>query len=610
MKNWYEKTAQQTLDELSVSVQGLSAEEAARRLEKHGENKLTEGRKKSALQVFAEQFKDLLVIILVAAALISLASGQSESTLVIFAVLLLNAVLGTVQYLKAEKSLESLKAMSAPTAKVLRGGETVALPSAQVVPGDVVLLEAGDMVVADGRLLNSWSLKINESSLTGDSEPVEKVDGALEGENIPLGDRRNMAYSGSLVTYGRGLMVVTETGMDTEIGHIAALMNRTQQRKTPLQQSLDAFSGKLAAVIMAICGVVFLLSVFRSGMPVLDSLMFAVALAVAAIPEALSSIVTIVLAMGTQKMARQNAVIKDLKAVESLGAVSVICSDKTGTLTQNRMQVQKAWVAGEELEAADMTAADPAQTLLGEMGLLASDATMSEEGAVGDPTEIALVQLGRGMGMNEHALRSECPRLGELAFDSDRKLMSTLHRVDGERTLYTKGAMDELLARSARSCPGRRAPPHRGGQSPAGGRERELVPPGAAGAGLRPPAAGRERASDHGQRAGLHLCGPCGHGGPAPSRIHPGGGGRPPRRHPHHHDHRRPQGHRQRHRRPDRHHAAGGPGAGRRGFDGHDRRAAGRGAAQGVGLRPRLAGAQDPHRGGLAAPGQHRVHDR
>lgn len=253
--------------------------------------------------MFAEQFKDLLVIILVAAALISLASGQSESTLVIFAVLLLNAVLGTVQYLKAEKSLESLKAMSAPTAKVLRGGETVALPSAQVVPGDVVLLEAGDMVVADGRLLNSWSLKINESSLTGESEPVEKVDGALEGENIPLGDRRNMAYSGSLVTYGRGLMVVTETGMDTEIGHIAALMNRTQQRKTPLQQSLDAFSGKLAAVIMAICGVVFLLSVFRSGMPVLDSLMFAVALAVAAIPEALSSIVTIVLAMGTQKMA-------------------------------------------------------------------------------------------------------------------------------------------------------------------------------------------------------------------------------------------------------------------------------------------------------------------
>ena len=452
MKNWYEKTAQQTLDELSVSVQGLSAEEAARRLEKHGENKLTEGKKKSALQVFAEQFKDLLVIILVAAALISLASGQSESTLVIFAVLLLNAVLGTVQYLKAEKSLESLKAMSAPTAKVLRGGETVALPSAQVVPGDVVLLEAGDMVVADGRLLNSWSLKINESSLTGESEPVEKVDGALEGENIPLGDRKNMAYSGSLVTYGRGLMVVTETGMDTEIGHIAALMNRTQQRKTPLQQSLDAFSGKLAAVIMAICGVVFLLSVFRSGMPVLDSLMFAVALAVAAIPEALSSIVTIVLAMGTQKMARQNAIIKDLKAVESLGSVSVICSDKTGTLTQNKMTPQKVYADGSLLEGDDLDLVNDVQRLLLKAALLASDATNNAEtgASIGDPTEVALVMLGERFGVDEETYREQHPRLGELAFDSDRKLMSTLHRVDGERTLYTKGAMDELLARSAR----------------------------------------------------------------------------------------------------------------------------------------------------------------
>ena len=452
MKNWYEKTAQQTLDELSVSAQGLTVEEAARRLEQHGENKLTEGRKKSALQVFAEQFKDLLVIILVAAALISLASGQSESTLVIFAVLLLNAVLGTVQYLKAEKSLESLKAMSAPTAKVLRGGETVALPSAQVVPGDVVLLEAGDMVVADGRLLNSWSLKINESSLTGESEPVEKTDGALEGENIPLGDRKNMAYSGSLVTYGRGLMVVTETGMDTEIGHIAALMNRTQQRKTPLQQSLDAFSGKLAAVIMAICGVVFLLSVFRSGMPVLDSLMFAVALAVAAIPEALSSIVTIVLAMGTQKMARQNAIIKDLKAVESLGSVSVICSDKTGTLTQNKMTPQKVYADGSLLEGDDLDLVNDVQRLLLKAALLASDATNNAEtgASIGDPTEVALVMLGERFGVDEETYRAQHPRLGELAFDSDRKLMSTLHRVDGERTLYTKGAMDELLARSAR----------------------------------------------------------------------------------------------------------------------------------------------------------------
>ncbi|HJA26452.1 MAG TPA: cation-translocating P-type ATPase [Candidatus Fournierella merdigallinarum] len=449
MEKWYAKTAEDTLKALDADAGGLSAAEAAARLERHGENKLTEGKKKSALQVFAEQFKDLLVVILIAAALISLASGQHESTLVIFAVLVLNAVLGTVQYLKAEKSLESLKAMSAPTAKVVRGGETVALPSARVVPGDVVVLEAGDLVVADGRLLHSWALKVNESSLTGESEPVEKADGALAAQDVPLGDRKNMVFSGTLVTYGRGLMVVTETGMDTEIGHIAALMDRTKQRKTPLQQSLDAFSGKLAVVIMAICGVVFLLSVFRSGMPILDSLMFAVALAVAAIPEALSSIVTIVLAMGTQKMARQNAVIKDLKAVESLGAVSVICSDKTGTLTQNRMQVQKVWAGGRLLEVAALDAADPAQELLARMGVLASDATLGAEGAVGDPTEIALVQLGREMGLNEGALRAGWPRLGELAFDSERKRMSTLHRQGGELVLYTKGAMDGLLERAS-----------------------------------------------------------------------------------------------------------------------------------------------------------------
>ena len=447
---YYSKTTSQALEAQQADRKGLTDQQARARLEQYGPNKLSEGKKKSVLQIFLEQFKDLLVIILIVAALISAASENVESTIVIFAVLILNAILGTVQYLKAEKSLESLKAMSSPSAKVLRGGVRAEIPSADVVPGDIVLLEAGDMVVADGRILENFSLKVNESSLTGESEGVDKTDEVIEGGKVALGDQKNMVFSGSLVTYGRATVLITGTGMNTELGKIAALMNQTQQRKTPLQQSLDNFSAKLAIVIMAICAVVFALSVFRTGMGVLDSLMFAVALAVAAIPEALSSIVTIVLAMGTQKMARQNAVIKDLKAAESLGAVSVICSDKTGTLTQNRMQVQKAWVAGQELEAADMAADDPAQTLLAEMGLLASDATMSEEGAVGDPTEIALVQLGRGMGMNEHVLRSECPRLGELAFDSDRKLMSTLHRVDGARTLYTKGAMDELLARSAR----------------------------------------------------------------------------------------------------------------------------------------------------------------
>ena len=344
-ETYFNQSGQQVLSELGVTSEGLTGAQASERLAQYGPNQLAEGKKKSVLQVFAGQFKDLLVAILIAAALISMFSGNLESTLVIFAVLIMNAVLGTVQYFKAEKSLASLKAMSAPSAKVLRDGQRVEVPGPQVVPGDIVELEAGDLIVADGRLLNCWSLKVNESSLTGESEAVEKMNAPIEGENVPLGDQKNMVFSGSLVTYGRGVMVVTQTGMETQLGRIAALMNQTQQRKTPLQKNLDDFSGKLAMVIMAICAGVFLLSVFRSHMSILDSLMFAVALAVAAIPEALSSIVTIVLAMGTQKMARQNAIIKELKAVESLGSVQVICSDKTGTLTQNRMTVRQIWTA-------------------------------------------------------------------------------------------------------------------------------------------------------------------------------------------------------------------------------------------------------------------------
>ena len=346
-KPWFNRTPEEVLTDLSSAQEGLTAQEAQRRLSEHGPNKLQEGKHKSVPVLFLDQFKDLLVIILLIAAVVSALTENVESTIVIFAVLILNAVLGTVQYLKAEKSLESLKAMSSPTAKVLRGGVRVEIPSAEVVPGDIILLEAGDLVVADGRVLENFSLKVNESSLTGESESVEKDTAPIEGDKVALGDQRNMVFSGSLVTYGRATVAVTATGMDTELGRIAALMNQTQQRKTPLQKSLDDFSRKLATVIMIICAVVFGLSIFRSHMGVLDSLMFAVALAVAAIPEALSSIVTIVQAMGTQKMARQNAIIKDLKAVESLGAVSVICSDKTGTLTQNRMTVQKIYADGQ-----------------------------------------------------------------------------------------------------------------------------------------------------------------------------------------------------------------------------------------------------------------------
>ena len=447
---YYRQTAQQALTSQQSSANGLTEQEVAQRARQYGPNKLSEGEKKSMLRVFLEQFKDLLVLILIVAACISAASGNMESTIVIFAVLILNAILGTVQYLKAEKSLESLKAMSSPTAKVLRGGKRMEIPSAEVVPGDIVLLEAGDMVVADGRILENFSLKVNESSLTGESEGVDKTADAIDADQVALGDQKNMVFSGSLVTYGRATVLVTGTGMHTELGKIAALMNQTQQRKTPLQQSLDSFSAKLAIVILVISALVFALSVFRTGMSILDSLMFAVALAVAAIPEALSSIVTIVLAMGTQKMARQNAIIKDLKAVESLGSVSVICSDKTGTLTQNKMTPQKIYADGTLLEGNDLKLANDVQRLLLKAALLASDATNDEENgtSIGDPTELALVMLGEQFGVVEEEYRDQHPRLGELAFDSDRKLMSTLHDIDGTPTLFTKGAMDVLLSRS------------------------------------------------------------------------------------------------------------------------------------------------------------------
>ena len=448
-KQYFNRTPEETLQDLEASRTGLTSAQAAERLGRYGKNALAEGKRKTPIQVFLEQFKDLLVVILLIAALISAVSGNAESTIVIFAVLILNAILGTVQHFKAEKSLESLKAMSSPTAKVLRDGARTMVPSAQIVPGDIVELEAGDMVVADGRILENFSLKVNESSLTGESEGVEKTAEVIPGEEVALGDRKNMVFSGSLVTYGRAEVLVTGTGMDTELGKVAALMNQTQQRKTPLQQSLDDFSKKLAAVILVICALVFGLSLYRE-MPILDSLMFAVALAVAAIPEALSSIVTIVLALGTQKMARENAIMKDLKAVESLGAVSVICSDKTGTLTQNKMTPQKIYADGSLLEGDDLDLVNDVQRLLLKAALLASDATTDPEtgAGIGDPTEVALVMMGDRIGVDETTYRAQHPRIGELAFDSDRKLMSTLHNIEGVTTLYTKGAIDVLLDRS------------------------------------------------------------------------------------------------------------------------------------------------------------------
>ena len=446
MKDWYQKDEQEILKELHVTKEGLTAGQAETLLLEKGENVLMEGKKKSVLAVFAEQFCDLLVVILIVAAVISMFSGNVESTIVIVAVIILNAILGTVQHEKAKKSLESLKSLSSPNAKVIRGGQKIEVPSAKVVPGDILLLEAGDMVVADGRILNNYSLQVNESSLTGESTNVDKEEGTIDGE-MPLADRTNMVYSGSLVTYGRAMVVVTGTGMDTEIGKIASLMNATKEKKTPLQVSLDQFSGRLAAVIMVICAIVFALSLYRK-MPILDSLMFAVALAVAAIPEALSSIVTIVQAIGTQKMAKENAIIKELKAVESLGCVSVICSDKTGTLTQNKMTVQEIYINGNTFRPEELDLHEQLHRYILYDSILTNDSTLVDGKGIGDPTEYALLEMARKVSVNDDVLRTMMLRLEEIPFDSDRKLMSTKYELHGVPTILTKGAVDVLLDRT------------------------------------------------------------------------------------------------------------------------------------------------------------------
>ena len=448
MKEWYQMREDEVLETIGSDANGLSSEKAEALLKAHGENVLRETKKKSVWRVFAEQFADLLVIILIIAAIISMISGNVESTIVIFAVITMNAILGTVQHEKAEKSLASLKTLSAPTAKVLRGGVKGEIPSAKVVKGDILLLEAGDMVTADGRILESYSLQVNESSLTGESTNVEKKAVVLEGEQA-LGDRINMVYSGSLVTGGRAVALVTATGMETEIGKIAALMNATKEKRTPLQVSLDKFGSQLAIVIMIISAVVFVLSLYRK-MPVLDSLMFAVALAVAAIPEALSSIVTIVQAMGTQKMAREHAIIKDLKAVESLGCVSVICSDKTGTLTQNKMTVQQVYINHQTMEADALDLKQQSHRYLLYDAILTNDSAIVEGQSIGDPTEVALLEMGRKADIKEDILKEMMPRMEEIPFDSDRKLMSTKYRLHGVPTILVKGALDILLKRTDR----------------------------------------------------------------------------------------------------------------------------------------------------------------
>ena len=450
MADRYKQSPEELYYEFSSSATGLTSAQVNENIEKYGRNEIAQGKKKSAVQIFLSQFADFLVIILIIAALISAITGDMESFFVIIAVITMNAILGTVQTLKAEKSLDNLKKLNSPSAKVLRGGEKMIVPSEEVAVGDIVLIEAGDCVPADGRLIECASVQTNESALTGESLNVDKTADVLT-DDLQLADRKNMVYSGSFVTYGRGSFIVTAVGMDTEVGKIASLIQNAGERKTPLQITLDNFGKKLSIGILIICAVVFGLSMWRADVinfdSVMDSLMFAIALAVAAIPEALSSIVTIVLSFGTQKMSRENAIMRKLQAVEGLGSVSVICSDKTGTLTQNKMTVRRVVCDGHIITADDANMENVGEKQLVIASVLCNDSSCRDGVDIGDPTETALIHFAHKAGLSDTEIRENYKRISEIPFDSDRKLMSTLNIVNGGKVMYTKGAADVLTER-------------------------------------------------------------------------------------------------------------------------------------------------------------------
>lgn len=451
MKELYQMTSNEVRQKLNGKTEPLTNEEIAKRQQEYGLNELVEEKKKNVFQVFLKQFADFLVIILIIAAIVSAALGDVESSVVILVVITMNGILGTVQTIKAEHSLQSLKELSMPLAKVIRDGQVMKISSKELTIGDVVCLEAGDYVPADGRIIESAGLKIDESMLTGESLVVDKTDTVIE-EEKPLAERTNMVYSGSLVSFGRGSYIVTSIGMNTEIGKIASLLKATSEKRTPLQISLDKFGQKLSIIILIFCAILFTLNIIQ-GENIENAFMFAVALAVAAIPEALSSIVTIVLSFGTQKMAKENAIIRKLQAVEGLGSISVICSDKTGTLTQNKMTIEDAYCLNDD------------NLKLAKYSILCNDASIRDDEQIGDPTEVAFVVWAENLGISVEKFRADNKRISENPFDSDRKLMSTLNVIVNDSTInnvndmsdmnnsnlimITKGATDIILSRLA-----------------------------------------------------------------------------------------------------------------------------------------------------------------
>ena len=439
---YYQKRISEVMKACETSENGLSHEEIIKRHQQFGYNILDEKKKENPFMIFLKQFQDLLVIILIIAAIISGMSGQIESTIVIVSVIIVNAILGTIQTLKAEKSLDSLKKLSVPKAKVIREGTLQEVDSTELTIGDLVQIEAGDVISGDGRIIECSSLQIKESALTGEVESVDKTTDVITGQ-VVVGDQKNMVFSSSLVTNGTGRYIVTHIGMQTEIGKIASMLNNAKERKTPLQKSLDDFSGKLSIGIFFISLIVLCLNLFLAKQSLIDSLMIAVALAVAAIPEALSSIVTIVLSMSTQKMVKENAIIKNLNSVESLGCVSVICSDKTGTLTQNKMTPQTIYFYNHLMKISELDNRHHDHSVLLKSCLLCNNAVINGEQRIGDPTELALIDLVHEYTKNDIEFKHTAVRTSELPFDSDRKLMS----ISSLNHIYTKGAPDVIIKR-------------------------------------------------------------------------------------------------------------------------------------------------------------------